>query len=116
MMTIDEAIAKEREKSKEHEQLAEWMEELKRRRNLQEHNYDNCHNITCRRRCEKDGYNKAIDDFTEKLSNICSENSTNVCFGGVLCGILTLDNVTDLIFMVSEQLKAGGENENPVTL
>ena len=30
--------------------------------NVKEHNYDNCRNLTCRRKCEMDGYNKAIDD------------------------------------------------------
>ena len=31
------------------------------------HTYENCHNLTCRRKCQKDGYNMAIDDFAEKL-------------------------------------------------
>lgn len=39
------------------------------KKTIMEHDYDNCHNLTCRRRCEKDGYNKAIDDFVEKLDN-----------------------------------------------
>ena len=34
---------------------------------LKEHNYDNCHNYTCRKKCEKDGYAKAIDEFAEKF-------------------------------------------------
>ena len=49
--------------AEEHEQLAEWLEDYKRLKNIPEHTYDNCHNLTCRRKCEKDGYNKAIDDF-----------------------------------------------------
>ena len=32
-----------------------------------EHTYENCHNITCRRKCQKDGYNMAIDEFARKL-------------------------------------------------
>ncbi len=35
-----------------------------------EHTYENCHNITCRRKCQKDGYNMAIDEFAEKLKPI----------------------------------------------
>ena len=31
-----------------------------------EHGYDNCHNYTCRMKCQKDGYAKAIDEFVEK--------------------------------------------------
>lgn len=42
------------------------VEELKNLK-LKEHNYDNCHNYTCRKKCEKDGYAKAIDEFTEKF-------------------------------------------------
>ena len=29
------------------------------------HTYENCHNITCRRKCEKDGYEMAIEEFAE---------------------------------------------------
>ena len=70
-MTIDEAIAHERQKAKdnrnefytfgvqkckqcaeEHEQRAEWLEELKAYRTLDKTNFS-------------DGYNKAIDDFVK---------------------------------------------------
>lgn len=37
---------------------------------LKEHNYDNCHNLTCRRKCQNDGYNKAIDEFVIKLKRV----------------------------------------------
>lgn len=30
-----------------------------------EHNYYNCHNVTCRRMCEKDGYERAISEFED---------------------------------------------------
>lgn len=53
--------------AKEHEQLAEWLEDYKRLKNIHEHTYDNCHNATCRRKCNKDGYNQAIDDFYRKM-------------------------------------------------
>jgi len=32
-----------------------------------EHNYDNCHNYTCRMKCEKNGYTKAIEEFAERF-------------------------------------------------
>ena len=35
------------------EKLAEWLEDYKRLKNIPEHNYYNCHNLTCRRKCEK---------------------------------------------------------------
>ena len=76
-MTIDEAIAHAREKAdknsgcwkyctdikdcktceKEHEQLAEWLEELKMYREA-ERTLDNAYN---------NGYNKAIDDFSNEI-------------------------------------------------
>lgn len=75
-MTIDEAIEHAREKAKEqryyakferngtmyqscikcageHEQLAEWLEELKTMRNLDKTNFS-------------DGYNRGIDDFLKE--------------------------------------------------
>lgn len=79
-MTIDEAIEFCNEKSKNiklrtepktFEQLAEWLEDYKRLKSIPEHNYYNCHNLTCRRKCEKDGYNKAIDDAMNVLENEC---------------------------------------------
>ena len=36
---------------------------------VKEHNYDNCHNYTCRKKCEKDGYAKAIDEFANRLAS-----------------------------------------------
>lgn len=94
-MTLDEAIIHEREVAEDiyveamlchanpddekldgciergryHEQLAEWLEDYKRLKSIPEHTYDNCHNITCRRRCEKDGYDKAIDDCKSVIDN-----------------------------------------------
>ena len=50
-MTIDEAIAHAREKG--HEQIADWLEELKVYQQ---------HEIICRKGYNA-GYNKAIDDF-----------------------------------------------------
>ena len=37
---------------------------------VKEHNYDNCHNLTCRRKCEKDGYAKAIEEFAERVKEV----------------------------------------------
>ena len=58
-MTIDEAIIHAREK--EHEQIAEWLEELKVYQQ---------HEIICHKGYNA-GYNKAIDDFAEKLNAKC---------------------------------------------
>ena len=38
---------------------------------IPEHNYDNCHNATCKRKSRKDGYKQGVDDFAEKLNEKC---------------------------------------------
>lgn len=38
-----------------------------------EHTYENCHNATCRRKCQKDGWNMAIDEFAERAIKIVYE-------------------------------------------
>lgn len=77
-MTIDEAIENLKQDIEIdmyiHDiapQIAEWLEDYKRLKSIPEHNYYNCHNLTCRRKCEKDGYNKAIDDAMNVLENEC---------------------------------------------
>ena len=82
-MTLDEAIEHAKDKAneqkyyasfergkhiqsckkcaEEHEQLADWLEELKE---LRETNFNYIQLMDCRYR---DGYNKAIDDLTEKI-------------------------------------------------
>lgn len=44
--------------AKEHEQLAEWLEELKAVRNLDKTNFS-------------DGYNRGIDDFIKAADKLC---------------------------------------------
>lgn len=110
-MTIDEAIEHAREASEredlcdgcreEHQQLAEWLEELKDYRDknklcirIDVENLgslkDKCFEIA------KEYYNKAIDDFA---NNVLTEIKYGV--GG---------NIEDFIKEIAEQLKAGGEN------
>ena len=82
-------------------QLAEWLEDYKRLKNIPEHNYYNCYNLTCRRKCEKDGYNKAIDDF-KKMMNIekIKEYAESE-------GFININNCSLMIFDIAEQLKDG---------
>ena len=64
-----------------------------RQLSLKEHNYDNCHNLTCRMKCEKDGYVKGIDDFSE------------ACKNHILCQTFGLHPKT--IDEIAKQLKGG---------
>ena len=102
-MTIDEAIIHAREVAsrkfddrvhcircaEEHEQLAEWLEELKVLRHganeLRSAGYEHGYSV---------GYNKAIDDFV----NACKEDILCQTFGLHINGI----------GRIAEQLKAGG--------
>ena len=34
---------------------------------IPEHNYDNCHNATCKRKSRKDGYEQGVDDFYRRI-------------------------------------------------
>jgi hypothetical protein len=64
-----------------------------------EHTYENCHNITCRRKCQKDGYNMAIDEFAEKLHEREFDNAygTNI--------VLTPKEVDE----IAKELKGGAD-------
>ena len=66
---------------------------------IPEHNYENCHNATCKRKSRKDGYNKAIDDF----ANVCEKQFTTM-YGQRYVDMRDIKNM-------EEQLKAGGTNE-----
>lgn len=83
-MRLDEAIKKCKNvaadfSSKEYEQLAKWLEELKDRRET-DLNYVKF--MDCRYR---DGYGKAIDDFVKNINECsgwtpnCIESSHNIC-------------------------------------
>ena len=161
-MTIDEAIAHEREVAeeqrkdndnckyksqygckdcadyyskpciecaKEHEQLAEWLEELKDYRDKNKmvvrvdvENMDNIKDkIEELSKYAERQYDKAIDDFVENISLEISES--------IIWGMLvnshkdnsfndTSDKIVDYVINtaneIAEQLKAGGENERSI--
>ena len=56
--------------------------------------------------------NKAIDEFAEKLCNVCSDNSSEFYFGNHKVDVLTLDGITEIAVEIAEQLKGGGNNED----
>ena len=91
------------EVAKEHEQLAEWLEELKSYRASVFSGY-------MTQKMLKEEYNKAIDDYTEKAKAECKVHYVDCdpYFGGIQDSILYEDDIDE----IAEQLKAGGENEN----
>ena len=118
-MTIDRAIKREQAKAEEyramssegnaeiaeiyircskyHEQLAEWLEELKKYKEKPEgYLWDEA---------VQQGYNKAIDDFVKEICKMIvqSENNGNYIFYAV--------EIKQAIAELAEQLKAGISNE-----
>ena len=77
---------------------------------LKEHNYDNCHNYTCRKKCEKDGYNKAIDEAIEASAKSicigCGYLDRYKCkYKGANCGVSK--PMLESVVKALEQLKGG---------
>ena len=118
MLSIDEAIARERQQAKEqrshigtwdkeyskkcevyaeeHDQLAEWLEELKELRNMTAgHLYAVAFNRGYLK-AEKEVREKAIDDFAEKVKEMYA--------------FTILEEVQ--LEKIAEQLKAGGKNDD----
>ena len=105
-MTIDEEIVFERKladyykknhlknEAREHEQLAEWLEELKEARHCMEENRKAGYNHGF-----VDGYNKALDDFAENAIQRYHEFPTTLCY------------TEEIVKEISEQLKAGDWND-----
>ena len=134
-MTIDEAIAHEREVAaiqrnndklnktlgksspyyntdcikcaEEHEQLAEWLEELKFLKQWKSDIMDEfCkYDVSSFEELIANARNKAIDDFLKEICKMIvqSENNGNYRFFAV--------EIKQAIADLAEQLKAGGENE-----
>lgn len=61
---------------------------------IPEHNYDNCHNSTCRRMCRKDGYEHAIDDFVKYIDE-CSGWTPNCIEHDISLTVYTLHQIAD---------------------
>ena len=121
-MTIDEAIAHAREVAsrkfddrvhcikcaEEHEQLAEWLEELKFLRQWKSDVMDEFCKYDCNsvEEARHNAYNKALDDFKKILTiEKIKEYSESD-------GFINLNNCSLMIFDIAEQLKVGGDDEN----
>lgn len=91
--------------SEEHEQLAEWLEDYRRLLEFEKSVLANEDGYLATM-CERIGYNKAIDDFADKLiryvdcGHLCSP--TEVRWSDL--------SVVEMVKKLAEQLKAGGKN------
>ena len=80
---------------------------------IPEHNYDNCHNATCKRKSKKDGYKQGVDDFAEKLNEKCDGMIKGKWNSNVapISWAEAYADFKDDIDELAEQLKAGITND-----
>ena len=80
---------------------------------IPEHNYDNCHNATCKRKSKKDGYKQGVDDFAEKLNEKCDGMIKDKWNSNVapISWAEAYADFKDNIEEIAEQLKAGIAND-----
>lgn len=51
--------------------------------------------------------NKIVDEFAEKLCNVCGRNSMPVVYNGIKADFITLDMVMEIIMGIAQELKVG---------
>ena len=80
---------------------------------IPEHNYDNCHNATCKRKSKKDGYKQGVDDFAEKLNEKCDGMIKDKWNSNVapISWAEAYADFKDDIDEIARQLKAGENRE-----
>lgn len=78
------------------------MRSGKTKETIVEHGYYNCHNLTCRRRCEEDGYRKGIQDFYDKILNF--EDYIKAEDIDVSCLLYAGRDITDMIVKIKNEL------------
>ena len=86
--------------AEEHEQLASWLEDLKRRIEYD----DELMGSGALKNAYKSGYNKAIDDFATKICEILEEYQTGF-------NMVSMANIWHFSRELAEQLKAGATND-----
>lgn len=101
---IKEAYERFENCAKEHEQLAEWLEELKCYKNDNDFSdyADRLHKIAF-----NSGYNKAIADLIAKCENAKFAESDEIALSDIHTGV---NSGLSMSIHLAEQLKAGGEN------
>ena len=80
---------------------------------IPEHNYDNCHNATCKRKSRRDGYEQGVDVFAEKLNAKCDGMIKDKWNSNVapISWAEAYADFKDDIDEITEELKAGDTND-----
>ena len=80
---------------------------------IPEHNYDNCHNATCKRKSRKDGYEQAVDDFYRRIKKYMETTEQATYIDEINNGNDNYSAMTiyDYVDELANELKAGEQNE-----
>ena len=78
---------------------------------IPEHNYDNCHNATCKRKSRKDGYEQAVDDFYRRIKKYMETTEQATYIDEINNGNDNYSAMTiyDYVDELANELKAGVE-------
>ena len=76
---------------------------------IPEHNYDNCHNATCKRKSRKDGYEQAVDDFYRRIKKYMETTEQATYIDEINNGNDNYSAMTiyDYVDELADELKAG---------
>lgn len=80
---------------------------------ISEHNYDNCHNATCKRKSKKDGYKQGVDDFYRRIKKYMETTEQATYIDEINNGNDNYSAMTiyDYADELAEELKAGITND-----
>ena len=80
---------------------------------IPEHNYDNCHNATCKRKSRKDGYEQAVDDFYRRIKKYMETTEQATYIDEINNGNDNYSAMTiyDYVDELANELKVGEQNE-----
>ena len=78
-----------------------------------EHNYDNCHNATCRRKSRKYGYEQGVDDFVTKIKKYMETTEQATYIDEINNGNVNYSAMTiyDYVDELANKVKAGITND-----
>ena len=80
---------------------------------IPEHNYENCHNATCKRKSRKDGYEQGVDDFVTKIKKYMEITEQATYIDEINNGNDNYSAMTiyDYVDELANKLKAGITND-----
>lgn len=80
---------------------------------IPEHNYDNCHNATCKIKSRKHGYEQGVDDFYRRIKKYMETTEQATYIDEINNGNDNYSAMTiyDYVDELANELKVGEQNE-----